>query len=101
MHVLLRSGCTLISCTSQASCSAVACTKLLQRRAVHLQVWQVGKQQHILLASLHHAITDGWSVPILQRELSQAYTAALKGTQPSWQPLPVQVCVHRPGCMAS
>jgi NRPS condensation-like uncharacterized protein len=95
VHVLLLSGCTLISCTSPSPCSAVACTKLLQRRAVHLQVWQVGKQQHILLASLHHAITDGWSVPILQRELSQAYAAVLNGTQPLWQPLPVQVCMQR------
>ena len=58
---------------------------------VHMQVWRVGEQQHILLASLHHAIIDGWSVPILRRELSQAYAAALKGTQPGWRPLPVQV----------
>lgn len=67
---------------------------------MRMQVWQVGKQQHILLASLHHAITDGWSVPILQRELSQAYTAALKSTQPSWQPLPVQVPDVCRGCDA-
>ena len=59
--------------------------------SIDTQVWNVSATLHILLVSMHHSITDGWSVNIMQSELAAAYTAACSGTQPGWQPLPVQV----------
>ena len=55
------------------------------------QVWSLSAEKHILLANIHHSITDGVSVTILQRELAAAYTAALQAADPAWEPLPVQV----------
>ncbi|HEU5230989.1 MAG TPA: amino acid adenylation domain-containing protein, partial [Ktedonobacteraceae bacterium] len=48
------------------------------------------QEEHLLLLTLHHIITDGWSMAILLRELAHAYEAALGDTQPSWPPLPLQ-----------
>ena len=56
-----------------------------------LQVVAVSPELHVLLCSMHHAITDGWSAALLQQELSAAYTAVVQGAVPAWEPLPVQV----------
>lgn len=39
-------------------------------------------EDHILLASLHHIIADGWSMGILTRELAGFYHFSLEGTEP-------------------
>ena len=46
---------------------------------------------HILLISMHHSITDGGSVTVMQTELGAAYAAVCSGAQPSLQRLPVQL----------
>ncbi len=45
---------------------------------------------HILLLTLHHIITDGWSMGILKHEFSTLYQDALEGKFPSLAPLPIQ-----------
>ncbi|MBP0618988.1 non-ribosomal peptide synthetase [Cupriavidus consociatus] len=45
---------------------------------------------HVLVMAMHHIVSDGWSNPILARDLARAYGAALDGTDPGWTPLPVQ-----------
>ena len=55
-----------------------------------VQVWVVNSRRCLLLASLHHCITDGWSAALLQRELHAATAALTSGNQPRWAPLPVQ-----------
>src|SRR5262249_15127502 len=34
---------------------------------------------HVLLLNMHHAVSDGWSIGLLVRELSQLYAAFLAG----------------------
>ena len=58
---------------------------------LHAQVWTLNAGQRILLANLHHSITDGGSVAVMQRELADAYAALLEGGKVTWAPLPVQV----------
>ncbi|MFD4205263.1 condensation domain-containing protein, partial [Micromonospora tulbaghiae] len=51
---------------------------------------RLNTDDHVLLLSLHHAVTDGWSVSILTHELSEAYQALTQGRQPQLPPLTVQ-----------
>ncbi|POM24995.1 Gramicidin S synthase 2 [Actinomadura rubteroloni] len=50
----------------------------------------VGPSEHVLLLVMHHIAVDGWSIGILQRDLSMAYTARVERRAPRWDPLPVQ-----------
>lgn len=36
-------------------------------------VWQVTETEHVLLAAMHHIVSDGWSMGVLVRELATAY----------------------------
>lgn len=61
------------------------------RVCAYLQLVAITPRLHVLLANMHHAITDGWSAAVLQRELALAYAAVTSSTAPAWAPLPVQV----------
>jgi amino acid adenylation domain-containing protein len=40
---------------------------------------RVGEDEHVLLATFHHAIADGWSVSLFVRDLRTAYSAIYAG----------------------
>ncbi|MFC7518939.1 amino acid adenylation domain-containing protein [Herbaspirillum sp. GCM10030257] len=46
---------------------------------------RTGKREHVLLCTMHHIVSDGWSVGVLTRELSALYRAFGSGEQ---DPLP-------------
>ena len=46
--------------------------------------------EHVLLLTMHHIISDGWSLGVLFRELSACYTAFSHGEQPALAKLAVQ-----------
>lgn len=48
------------------------------------------EDDHILLLNIHHIIFDAWSVDVLLNELSQLYTAFLRGESSPLPPLPLQ-----------
>lgn len=55
---------------------------------------RVGDDEHILHVTVHHIITDGWSIGNLIEELSVAYNAHAQGTDPGLPELPLQYRDH-------
>lgn len=52
---------------------------------------RLGGQEHVLLMSVHHLVSDGWSIQVLQRELITLYTAFSQGRPSPLPPLPIQL----------
>jgi amino acid adenylation domain-containing protein len=53
-------------------------------------VLRQGGEAHVLLLTLHHIISDGWSLGVLVRDVTVLYRAAAAGTLPALPALPVQ-----------
>lgn len=51
---------------------------------------RVAPDDHVLLLTLHHIVTDAWSMDVLAREMSTMYAAFAAGRRPSLPDLPVQ-----------
>ncbi len=47
-------------------------------------------REHVLLLSMHHIVTDGWSMGIFTRELTELYRGFATGAMPRLRPLPLQ-----------
>ncbi|MGF7036758.1 hypothetical protein J2T17_007834, partial [Paenibacillus mucilaginosus] len=51
---------------------------------------RIGVSEHVLLVTMHHIISDGWSVGVLVRELGELYRAAKRGMPAALPELKVQ-----------
>ncbi|HEX6040667.1 non-ribosomal peptide synthetase, partial [Longimicrobium sp.] len=51
---------------------------------------QLGEDDHVLLLTMHHIVSDGWSTGVFFGELSALYAAGVQGTEASLRALPVQ-----------
>ena len=51
---------------------------------------RLGPEHHILVITMHHVVSDGWSAEVLIRELAEDYSAFVAGQEPNLKPLPVQ-----------
>ena len=51
---------------------------------------RLGPEDHVLLVTVHHIVSDGWSAGVLLRELSALYGAFFRGDPSPLPPLPVQ-----------
>jgi amino acid adenylation domain-containing protein len=58
---------------------------LMQGPLMRVTLLRLGNEEHILLLTMHHIISDGWSAGVFIREIAALYDAFCKG-QPS--PLP-------------
>jgi amino acid adenylation domain-containing protein len=54
------------------------------------RLMRLSPTEHVLTLIMHHIVADGWSMGVLTRDLSTAYSARRAGTAPDWAALPVQ-----------
>ena len=53
-------------------------------------LFQLSGMEHVLVLTMHHIASDGWSLGVLLKELSQAYVALASGAAHTLPPLQVQ-----------
>ncbi|PGD52175.1 hypothetical protein COM36_32265, partial [Bacillus toyonensis] len=57
---------------------------------IRTSILQVGEEEWILLCTLHHIISDGWSMGVLLEEWMAFYEKETDGKIAELEPLPVQ-----------
>jgi amino acid adenylation domain-containing protein len=55
---------------------------------------RLGAAEHVLLLTMHHIVSDGWSVAVLVRELATLYQARPHERATALPPLPIQYADH-------
>jgi amino acid adenylation domain-containing protein len=57
---------------------------------LRISLLRLGPEEHMLLLTKHHSISDAWSTTVLFRELTVLYTAFAQGMPSPLPPLPLQ-----------
>jgi len=57
---------------------------------LRVKLVKMGEREHVLLLNMHHIISDGWSVGVLQRELGRLYEEHAGGRKAGLEELEVQ-----------
>jgi amino acid adenylation domain-containing protein len=57
---------------------------------LRVRILKLGEDEHALLYTMHHVISDGWSTGILVRELCEQYAAMSEGRESPLPELPIQ-----------
>ena len=62
---------------------------LEQAPLIRCSLWLLAKTDYVLLITMHHIVSDGWSLGILNQEISSLYKAFLAGKSSPLAKLPV------------
>ncbi|MCP1646315.1 amino acid adenylation domain-containing protein/non-ribosomal peptide synthase protein (TIGR01720 family) [Pseudomonas citronellolis] len=57
---------------------------------LRVRLIRLGEQEHVLLLTLHHIVSDGWSMNLLIEEFGRFYSAYAEGREAQLSALPVQ-----------
>ncbi|HEX8335217.1 MAG TPA: condensation domain-containing protein, partial [Pyrinomonadaceae bacterium] len=63
---------------------------LESRPLMRAGVLRLGEEEHVLLLTMHHIISDAWSVSVLVRELAAVYEAYSRGAESPLPEPPIQ-----------
>ncbi|MBB2885147.1 MULTISPECIES: non-ribosomal peptide synthase/polyketide synthase [Pseudomonas] len=63
---------------------------VLDGSLVRFVLLQVGEQDHVLILTLHHIVSDAWSLQVMIDDLMALYAAISQGRPAELPPLPVQ-----------
>jgi amino acid adenylation domain-containing protein len=67
---------------------------LAQGPPFRARIVRMGEDDHALLATMHHIVSDGWSQGVFWNELSAFVVGYEEGTPPAVRPLPIQFGEH-------
>ena len=54
------------------------------------RLFRLGNEDHILVLTMHHIVSDGWSMGVLMRDLIELYGARVRNADPSLPELSIQ-----------
>ena len=57
---------------------------------LRVTLMRLADNEHVLLLTMHHIVSDGWSMGVLGRELCAVYGRLQAGATPDLEPLPLQ-----------
>jgi amino acid adenylation domain-containing protein len=57
---------------------------------LRVKLVQLSSDDHVLLFTMHHIVSDGWSMSLLIREVSELYSGYASGREPELPELPIQ-----------
>ncbi len=63
---------------------------LSRRPLLRLLLLQLTSEEHILVMTMHHIVSDGWSIGLVLGELVSGYNALVSGSKANLPPLPIQ-----------
>jgi surfactin family lipopeptide synthetase A len=63
---------------------------LIQGPLLRMLLLRLGAEEHLLVLTMHHTISDGWSINLLFQELATLYTAFASGAPSPLPDLPIQ-----------
>jgi amino acid adenylation domain-containing protein len=63
---------------------------LSQAPLFRLRLLRLGPQEHVLLATIHHIVSDGWSLQLLPMEIAMVYDALVSDRSSLLPDLPIQ-----------
>jgi aspartate racemase len=63
---------------------------LVNEQSFRTQLLHLGEEEHLLLLTMHHIVSDGWSLGVFMRELTALYEAFSTEKSSSLPELPIQ-----------
>ena len=57
---------------------------------IRVALVRMSPQNHVLVVTMHHIVSDGWSAEIFIQELAKCYVASSVDARPTLEPLPMQ-----------
>ena len=57
---------------------------------MRVMVYRVGEEEHVVAVTMHHIISDGWSMGVMVREVGELYEAYRKGEESPLKELEIQ-----------
>jgi amino acid adenylation domain-containing protein len=57
---------------------------------LRIKVLKLEEEEHVLFYTMHHIVSDGWSMGVLVRELCELYEAIIEGRESPLPELPIQ-----------
>ena len=57
---------------------------------LRVKLARMAEHEHLVIVSMHHIVSDGWSMGVLLKEIGQLYAARVQRTAPMLLPLAVQ-----------